>query len=326
MKGLRRTRSLWERFCFREVDGAPWGLLRITYALAALGTALELAPLLEEHFTDAGGFTLADARDWGGARGVTALMMDPLGDLGAVLFMFGLLLASLVALLLGRWCRTSAVVSVLLLAWFQARNPTLLHGGDDILRLTGLCLAVGFLALPPGDRAFSLDRRRWVEKGGEAGLRAPSMPAWPLRLVQIQVVLMYTAAGFFKLQGSAWWDGSAVALAVGNPVMTRFGLPDWPELHLPFFVLGAAAALWQLLFGPLVVWRKTRAITLLFGVAFHGAILLTMNLGFFAVAVLATYPVFLDAGSIRRGLEKLPLAGRNRTPLPASLTPLRPGE
>ncbi len=312
--------SRWNRFWFQEVDGAPLGLVRITFALAGLLAAVEMAPLLPRHYTDTGVLPLSQAREWGVHGPLSHLLLWPevLGSSGAAVALHLLLVTSLLALLVGFRTRVAAWATFLLIVWFQSRNPTLLHGGDEVLRLTALYLAVGHLPLSPGQRAFSLDRRRAIGSSASnpRDAEAALIPAWPLRLIQIQVALMYLTSGIFKLGSEPWWDGTALALSLGNPLLTRFGLPDWPWLQIPFLVLGVAVVLWQLFFWLLVLRPRGRTMALLFGVAFHLGIAVGMNLGTFPLTVLAIYPVFLSGATVRRGLGLVSRGTEAREVLP----------
>jgi len=280
----RRLTTAWNRFWFREVDGLPLGLARIGFALAALFLWLETVPLLRPYYSDAGEFPIEGARSWGPEYVSRFLMPDVLGSLEAVVVLFTLLLACLVGLLVGYRTRLAAWGAWLLLVWFQYRNPTFLNGGDEVLRLTGLYLA--------------LDRRRTPEGGAGRGARS-RVPSWTLRMMQIQVGLLYFVTGFWKLQGETWWDGRAMVYALDNAAFTRFGLPSWSWLQPLLAAAGLVVVFWEFLFPLLVAGRRTRIPALVVGVLFHCGIFLTMNIGVFAFAVLATYPVFLKAEELR---------------------------
>lgn len=296
----RSVRGAWNRFWFREVDGLPLGAVRIAHAAAALFVWIETAPLLKRYYSDAGEFPIVGARRWGPEYVTRFFMLDVLGSLEAVVVLFTLFLICLVALAVGYRTRLAAWGAWLLLVWFQYRNPTFLNGGDEVLRLTGLYLALAYTALPARDRALSLDRRRAGDGRGLA-----RVPAWTIRTVQVQVALLYFVSGFWKLQGETWWDGRAMVYALDNVTFTRFGLPGWEGLQPVLAVAGVAVLLWELLFPLLVAGERTRRGALLFGAAFHLGIFVAMNIGVFALAVLATYPAFLRADELRAAGRRL---------------------
>jgi len=284
----------WNRFWFREVDGRPLAAVRIGTAVAGLFVWIETAPLLSTYYVETGEFPLEGARSWSTEWVSRFAMPEFLGSLEAVVTLFAILLGFLVALLVGVGTRVAAWGAWALVVWFQYRNPTFLNGGDEILRLTLFYLALGYTVVRPGERVWTLDRR-WAPGGREGGRKSgrERVPVWTLRLIQIQVALVYFVSGFWKVLGQGWWNGEAVYYALGNESFTRFGLPEWSGLQPLFVVVGLAVAWWEVLFPLLVGWSRSRIPALLFGVALHTGIFLAMNIGVFAFIMLATYPAFL---------------------------------
>lgn len=302
LSAARALLEAWERFWFEERDGLPLGLVRIGVAGCALLFWVGAARYLVRFYTDAGEFPIAAARMWGPEWLYRVAFPDALGTLAAVVALHGALGLALLALLVGWRTRAAAGVSALLLVWFFLRNPTFLDGGDEVLRLTALYLAAGYLAVAPCDRSLSLDRRRALSGGADPG--PARVPAWPLRLVQIQVALVYLVSGFWKVVGEPWWDGRAVYLALANPTFSRFGFPVGPGVRPLLVAFGVTVAFWELLFPLLVTGRRTRIPALAFGVALHVGILFGMNLGIFPLVMLACYPAFLRGEELRRLLRR----------------------
>ncbi len=299
---MRAFRRGWERFWFAPVDGTGHALVRILYALTGLLLWTETVPTLARFYGATGEFPAAAARLWARSTVARLVLPDFLGSAGAAALLMSVLLVALVALLVGYRTRTAAIVSWALVTWLQLRNPTFLNGGDDVLRLIGFYLAAGYLAIPAGARALSLDRRMAAAEGRA---RPAVVPAWTVRVIQIQLCLVYFVAGFWKTLGTAWWDGSVVYYALGNPALTRFGFPDLPAFQPLFALASSAVVLWELAFPLLVAFRRTRLAALGFGVLVHGVILVGMNIGIFSFAMLAAYPAFLDGGRLRSRLSGL---------------------
>jgi len=298
----RRPWDGWSRFWFAEIDGTAFGLVRILFSAAAILTLLEFAPLLREQYTDEGVFHALDAMRWSWGNAMAVFLRPALGSLGAVVVIYTALLFALGFLLVGRFTRLAAAAVFALQLWFQLRNPTYLNGGDEVLRLTAFYLFLGHLVVPPEGRAFSLDRARALARRGldEATAAPPRMPAWPVRMIQLQVCIIYFLAGFWKLLGDSWWNGDAIYVAIGNASITRFGplggAWSWPL----YWVAGLFVAWWEFLFPLLVLTRWGRRFSIAHGIALHLGILLTMNIGFFSLVMLATYPVFVDPAWARR--------------------------
>lgn len=299
MSAPARAWRAWSRFWFREVDGAGLAAVRVAFAAPALYFWLGTAPVLRRYYSDRGEFPIAAARIWSPDVWARVAMPEVLGGLPATVVLFGLLFVALVCLLAGYRTRLVAAATWALLTWFQYRNPTFLNGGDEVMRLTAFYLTLAYLGVRSEDRVLTLDRRRILARSGGAPGRG-TVPVWTLRLFQIQLCVLYLVSGFWKIVDPSWWDGSAIYYALAGDTFGRFGLPPWAWLQ-PFFVIASVAvAWWELLFPALMASRRTRMPALLFGVALHVGILMTMNIGPFPLAVLAMYPAFLDPDALRR--------------------------
>jgi len=286
----------WNKFWFAEVDGRPLGLARIGIALAGFVFWLGALPSLRQFYSDQGEFPIAAARVWSREFAARFFMPDFMGAYPAAVLVFvawGLVLA---ALLLGWRTRAAAWANWLLFMWVYYRNATFTNGGDEVLRLTSLYLALGYSFIPVRHRAFSLDRRGWLRAGGEPGPTV--IEAWPIRMIQIQICVVYFIAGFWKVVAPPWWDGSALHLAVANESFTRFGALDWAWLKPVYTVFTIFTAWWEFLFPALVSWRRTHVPSLLFGVALHGGILVFMSIGVFPFIMLGCYAVFLSGDQV----------------------------
>lgn len=303
MSGLARLHAAWERFWFEERDGLPLGVIRIGVAACGLLFWLGTGRHLGRFYTDAGEFPIAAARTWGSEWLSRVVFPDALGAAGPVGVLYAALGLALLAFLVGWRTRAAGVASALLLLWFLLRNPTFLDGGDEVLRLVSLYLAAGYLAVAPRDRALSLDRRRVLSRPGPVG--AARVPAWPLRLIQIQIAVVYLVSGFWKVVGEPWWDGRAVYFALANPAFSRFGFSVGEGVRPLLVAAGLVIAWWELLFPLLVAWRRSRVPALAVGVLLHLGILVGMNLGLFPLVMMACYPVFLRGEDLRRGARRL---------------------
>jgi hypothetical protein len=280
---VRRACDAWDRFWFAATDPLPLALVRI--ALGALMTlwAISLAGQLPDFYTAAGVTGEATSgHPWyawtllGAAPGPTRV--------GAVFL--ALVLAS-PALALGWHTRAASVVVFLSTLSLQRSDPYVFNSGDALLRL--LCL---YVMIAPAGAMLSLDARRG------RGMRA--IPAWPLRLIQVQVSVMYAAAVWAKLHGVTWRDGSAAAYAMRLPDLARFPLTgplEHPLLaHAATYGTIAVEGTLAVLLWP----RRTRPYALVAGCVFHLAIDLTLRVGFFSFAVLTAYLAFADPAWVRR--------------------------
>jgi len=156
-------------------------------------------------------------------------------------------------------------------------NPYLLNAGDNVRTIL-----LFYLMLTPCGAVWSLTGRRQAD--------GPVLVwPWALRLLFIQMAVIYCMNGIHKLLGTQWRDGSALYYAVAS-----LDWPRWPyaALPVPYWLtqlLTWLTIVWEIGFPALVIWRPTRVPTLCLGVLFHigsGAMLL---LGPFPLYMLCLY-------------------------------------
>ena len=129
------------------------------------------------------------------------------------------------------------------------------------------------------------------------------VPAWTVRVLQIQLCLIYLSTGAVKLlaegptegtwaQGT-WWDGTSIHYALNYLTMSR---QSYAQMPLPFWLTAAMTYVcvwWETLFPLLVLHRWTRWLTLWFGVSFHLGIWLTIEVGWFSFYMFPYYAVWV---------------------------------
>jgi len=264
----------WNRFWFRDIPPHIYAVLRVAFGVLGLLNLLGTTP--PGMFWDASGLVPLP----GGGAGLRAWAVD--GGLGTPIgwAFFFTCVAAFTAMTLGVRARLS-VVAAFLASLLQTRwNPLPLSLAHQVL------VATLFTVM-------------WAETGevlavGRRPRQLESCPVWPLRLLQIQVSLIYLNSGLWKLLGSAWRDGTAVYYALANDVFQRFpgGVPPgifWMSAAATYLTLA-----WEIAFPVLVIWRPTRRLALGLGVLLHLGTWVTMEIGAFSWMMLATYVAFLD--------------------------------
>jgi uncharacterized membrane protein YphA (DoxX/SURF4 family) len=277
---LRALVRLWNEFWFRPQSTSTLALLRIVVGTITVVWTLVLAPDFDNFF---------------GPDGVaTGPRLAPL--------LAGLLLVAAICLTVGFRTRLAAVTVLFCLLVLYHVNSLVWNTGDTLLRHLLL-----FLALSPAGAAVSVDSAR---RGRGRQWEFPLRPPWALRLVQVQVALMYVVSFTSKLKGSSWRGGTAVSYVLRIVPDQRFALPTaitssvtWAHV----FTWGTLAVEGAI---PLLVWnRRTRPFVLAAGAALHLSIDLTLRTGFFTWIVLASYVSFVPPETAERILRRL---GRQR--------------
>ena len=262
---MRRTVAAWERFWFAEESASTLALLRVAFAAIVLAWALTLLPDVNALFGRTGVVA--------GSRAAAAVL--------------GVLLVAAGCLLVGYRSRLAAGAVLACLVWFNHVDPAVMNAGDQLLRDIGV-----MLVLAPAGAALSVDAARRGREGGFWG--CPRRGAWPLRLVQVQLSLMYLASVAWKLEGATWRDGTAVSYPLRVPGIARVPSVDALATSLPLaHVLTWGTLALELSIGVLVWSRRLRPWVLAAGVAFHLSIEATLAPGFFSWAVLVGYVAFV---------------------------------
>lgn len=289
------------RWLFGPLDTAPIAALRIACGLLVIGWTVSLLPDVHAFLSD-DGLTRSAVN---GTRGWWTV--DLVSPWAAV----ALLLVAAVALLVGWHTRVASVLVWLLLIAVQRRDVYVLNSGDLLLRELAF-----YLALMPAGEVWSLDARR----RGSSSPRAP----WGLRLLQVQVSLLYFFSVVAKLHGDTWQDGTAVGRAVQLADLQRFVVPQSLATSVTVSALltyGTLVIEGSLVFGlwlPRFRWYAMAA-----GVSIHLGIEATLLIGWFSLTVISCYLAFVPPETLRAAVDAVRARVRREpaAPVPAPLPP-----
>lgn len=192
---------------------------------------------------------------------------------------------SALTLLLGYWSRSSALTARLLSTSYFTLHADL-HDGGDRARI----LALFYLMLSPCGAVWSLDR--WRREIGSREKRRVYIPPWPLRLLCVQLAVMYFFGGIEKLSHEGWRDGTVLQSILSD---LNWSLSSYPSTLFPAELvrfLGIAVATWEVGFPVLILFPLTRPVALLIGILFHLSLLATVRIGLFPLYMLCFYLPF----------------------------------
>lgn len=288
-----RLRAAWNRFWFTPQETSSLALFRIAFGLVATFWTISLSPNL---FTFFGPDGIMPVYPQGGAGAWSILAISNSNSF--VVLVFAATLLGSLALTVGLHTRWAAIVVFLGILAFLRRNPLVGNSGDQLIGNLAL-----FCALAPSGVALSLDRLRAAPgRFWEFPTRAP----WALRLIQIQLSVVYLSAVWEKVQGELWRNGTAVSYALRITDVQRFATPDFVthsvvlSEFLTFGTLALEASL-----GILVWNRVARPWTLALGIWMHLGIDVAILVGFFSFAMIVSYIAFIPADTARRGILAL---------------------
>ena len=285
---MRDLGAAWQRFWFEPEESSTLALVRVAFGLLVFVWALTLTHDASSFFSGSG--VLPDSGYDGRQSAVWSVLDLTDSGLAVGLVVAGLSVAALF-LIAGLYTRVAAVVVFVLLVSLERRNPFVFNSGDGLLKVIAF-----YMVLAPAGASLSLDRWR---KARDTFWFFPLREPWPLRLMQVQLSVLYLSTVWTKLSGTTWNDGTAISYAARLEDLTRFDLPHsiaTSELVVNLMTYGTLAT--EAAIGILVWNRRLRPWVLGLGVFLHLAIDLTMRVGFFSYAVFVLYLAFVPPEAV----------------------------
>jgi hypothetical protein len=234
--------ELWRRLWLVRVDPRPVALTRIAFGLVVLWGFVALAGDARVLFSDEGMWLPEQARArFGGGLRLTLLHLWSPPSL--VFALYALMLVALALMTLGLWTRWTTLAAWGLVLQIQ-RYQFMHYSGADLVIANFL-----FLGLLSGwGEAYSLDRWRRRRAGTDTDHRL--IPAWPMRLMMLQLVLIYCATGLLK-RGELWANGEALYYALNLDHFYRIpahAMVAWLQATGVLPVLTHLVRWWEVLF------------------------------------------------------------------------------
>lgn len=200
-----------------------------------------------------------------------------------------LLLAALFVFTIGRGGRLIALCCFVLLMGFIQRNFTVLFGAD-----VTSALFMFYFILNPAQNSLALRKaapsktKEWDQILSSVGFR----------MLQIQMVTIYTYTGFEKLRGASWWNGTALWTVLANPQMAIY---DFSFLKYAPHVVGVltySGVIFEIYFIAAMGTKTVRLYWLAFGAVFHFLIGWWLDLMPFSLVMMSTYFCFMSQTEI----------------------------
>jgi hypothetical protein len=293
------TRRGWGAFWFTPSDPATLGLIRILGGWMLLYTHAVWSLGLEDFFTADGwlGHDAVGAWQAGGYQWSHLWLIDSPAMLWAAH------IAALVVfamLMLGLYTRPVSIAAFLLAVSYVNRVPGALFGLDQINVMLAMYLMIGNCG------AYSLDRvLRKRLAGGKLPRIEPSVSTnIAIRLIQLHMCVIYLFAGLAKLQGPAWWAGTAMWGAIANLEYQSIDITWLVHSVLAVNILTHATIFWEISYAALVWPRLTRPIVIALAVPTHLGIAFFMGMNTFGFAMLFGNLAFVSPWVVRAVVER----------------------
>ena len=264
---MTRLLAAWDRFWFAPQSTATLGVVRIAFAAVLLAWAVALGPDLLSFLGSDGIVPRTPDYATAGQRGIWSVLGSAPTDAVLIAF-YAVFVAAVACLLVGFHTRLAALLVFCGLVSLTRRNPFVLNSGDLLLRVTAF-----YLLLAPAGTALSVDRWRKARREHAGFWQFPPRAMWPVRLMQVQLSVVYLSTLWAKTGGTTWADGSAVSYALRIGFLARLPVPDvLTDSLLVSNLLSYATLGTELALGIRVWTRRLRPWFLGRGVAFRLAI------------------------------------------------------
>jgi hypothetical protein len=275
---IEQALDTWERFWFAARPTSTLALIRISFGLLMLGWAISLSTDLLTFFGPSGIITAQPPTEaWGILRWFPSE--------SAVLALYAILLLAALCTILGCVTRLATLALFVCVISFERRNPFIFNSGDAVIRNLSF-----FLMLAPAGACLSLDSLR---RGRGAFWSFPVRSNWPIRLMQVQLTVIYLAAVWAKVRGTTWNNGTAVSYALRIEDLARFPVPHFmatSPLIVSVLTYGTLAVELSV---PILIWTKARPYALAAGFGLHMFIDYRIMVGFFSYVMILMYLSFL---------------------------------
>jgi uncharacterized membrane protein YphA (DoxX/SURF4 family) len=283
--------AAWERFWFAREETSTLAIVRIAYGLLMVGWGAALIPDLFTFFSDDGMLPSTVL-----VKGWSLLRWFP-SDAALIAVLVVFMLAA-ICVVLGFFTRLAAAILFVTFFAFERRNPLIWNSGDFVIHHIAF-----FLALAPSGASLSVDRWRLAR---DRFWSFPARAPWALRLMQVQLSVIYIASVWAKVRGETWNDGTAVSYALRIEDLERFPLPSFvvdTELIANFLTYGTLAIELGV---AILIWVKPwRRYVIPIGILLHLFIDYALEVGFFSYAMVILYLAFIPPETATRWLLAL---------------------
>jgi hypothetical protein len=200
---------------------------------------------------------------------------------------------------IGLWTRVSSILLAIGLVSLHHRNSLILHGGDTVMRVMVL-----YLAITPSGAACSVDRMIRLWKGKDSG--APvSISLWGQRLIMYNMALIYFTTTWLKWFGNLWKEGTATYFPAKLPEFFRFPYPSFLGEPPVTVVTTYGTLIVEFALATLVFYRPLRKWVLLAGIMLHGWIEYSMNIPLFSYLMVSMYVTFYEGEEVSAWFQRV---------------------
>jgi hypothetical protein len=287
----------WNRFLFAPISARPLGVFRVAFGLVLLGYLGIMSVEFDYWYTGAGLLRGDEARIAAGPFRFSPLqfVQDPL----PARIVLAATIAAVVGFTLGWRTRIMSVLVYVGMLSMYHRNVSS-NGGPDALPM----IMSFYAMLCPCGAAYSVDALRAARRRGGT-LAEPLIIPWAVRLLQMQLCLIYFQSCVIKCQGELWRNGTTVHYVLHNRELGFLDLEWLAQYPLVVNVMTHGAILLQFALAFWLWFRPTRRWAILGGLGLHLGIRAILNIPGFGETMMAAYFTFLAPDELDAFLRAL---------------------
>ena len=288
----------WNDFWFSKAELVPVGIFRIAFGFFLCVIFIAYLPNWGR-FYDVNGIISLQDKSIPHYHNPLSIFYLTDGKI-PVIFLWCLGFISAICFTVGYKTRIFTIVLYVLYTSMINRNYFIVYGEDNLIRML-----LFYSCFAPLCCRFSIDS--YLNKK----IKSKTPEIWPIRLIQINIVLVYLFSAPYKLlYDLSWVNGEAIYWTVTSNNWSRFPFPDL------FYQCGGllskmvtyGALLIEFSFPVLVWFRKTRLLALVLISALHiGIGILIPNVTFFTTCMLCSFWVFVPEKVPEKFLRKIKL-------------------
>jgi Vitamin K-dependent gamma-carboxylase len=274
----------WSRFLFGPISARPLGAFRIAFGLIILMYLGIMSVEFDHWYTGAGLLQGTEAREAAGPLRFSPLQYVTDPTVAHLFYAFTVAVA--VGFTLGWRTRLMSVLLYLCMLSLYHRNVSS-NGGPDAVPF----IVTFYMMFCPSGAAYSLDALKAARKRGSAA--EPLIVPWGVRLLQMQICLIYFQSTIIKLQGQLWLNGTTVHHILFLREYRDQNLEVLAQYPLLINFMTHGAILTQFALAFWLWFRPTRRWAMLAGLALHAGIRPILNIPAFGEVMTAVYLTFL---------------------------------
>jgi Vitamin K-dependent gamma-carboxylase len=274
----------WNRFFFGPISARPLGAFRIVFGVLLLIYLGIMNVEFDHWYTGAGLLQGTEARQAAGPFRFSPLQYVTDPTVAHLFYACTVVVA--VGFTLGWRTRLMSILLYLCMLSLYHRNVSS-NGGPDAVPM----ILTFYMMFCPSGAAYSLDALKAARKRGSEA--EPLIVPWAVRLLQMQVCLIYFQSTVIKLQGSLWLNGTTVHHILFLREYRDQNLEWLAQYPLLINVMTHGAILIQFTLAFWLWFKPTRRWAILGGVLLHMGIRPVLNIPGFGEVMTAAYLTFL---------------------------------